>query len=457
VVLCCLAISGCHLFLPLSPGRDSQVREASTPSDAPGCHASPGSVSLDCSFARHGFISVQGLAKDEDYAAGAAIDSKGRLVVAGQVTRSKNGAPPNEVPNKDAVIWRFLPDGAPDDSFGGGQVIRSQSNRDFARSVAIAGGDVVVAAGNMEWSQQDAPTVWHILPTGEPDARFGSGGASHSSVAGYQVAGADQAFDMTVGDSVVLGNEHNLSWISVSWLSPTGTLNESFGSTGGHVEFSPPETTNPSGARLRFDGSRRVVVVGSSHPRGAGSDRDLTVWRINTNGALDSTFGPARKGFFTHDGAVSLGADEAGADFDLDGAGDLYVCGTTSGSVGSQAVVWKVRADGSLAGGFGDGGIALADGPPTAASACRLYADGRLLIAGTRGDAAGRMKLALWRLQPDGRADPALGGLALTDLFPGRDEQVRSLTLDGASRAIVCGNVGTGSSSDMVVWRLNLP
>jgi hypothetical protein len=99
----------------------------------------------------------------------------------------------------------------------------------------------------------------------------------------------------------------------------------------------------------------------------------------------------------------------------------------------------------------------LPAGPATTGSACRLDASGRLLVAGTRIDAQGKAKLTLGRLLFDGGLDPSFPTAGLTDLFPGRDEQVRSLTLDGTRRVIVCGNVGTGAAADMNVWRLNVP
>ena len=95
--------------------------------------------------------------------------------------------------------------------------------------------------------------------------------------------------------------------------------------------------------------------------------------------------------------------------------------------------------------------------PSTVGNACRLDAGGRLLVAGTSVDVQGKAKLTLWRLLADGSIDPTLHGTGYGDLFPGKDEQVRSLTLDGSTRAIVCGNVGTGAASDMAVWRLLVP
>ena len=334
------AVTGCNLILSFGPGRATQDvrpdgrtvdRTVEAAGDLP-----PGTIRPDPSFAGRGTITADGMVSDEDYAAGAAIDSQGRIVVVGQMT---NSISTSAVPNKDAVIWRFLSDGNPDTTFrSGGKIALDQSNWDYARSVAIGAQDAIVVGGNMEWSQYDAPTVWRFLSDGAFDPGFGANGTGQYSVNGQEVAGTDMATDKTSGELVLLGNEHDHIWISVGWFYPNGKPRTPFGGEG-HVEAAPSLTPTPTGARLRIDGSGRVIVVGSSRPRG--TDRDLTVWRFLANGALDQTFGSVKGGYLTHDGAAVKGGDEAAADLDLDGAGNIYVCGTSTGS-GSQVVVWKL-------------------------------------------------------------------------------------------------------------------
>jgi uncharacterized delta-60 repeat protein len=451
VLAAALGAAGCDRLLSLGSKQAQFDRDRAALADSRGdaTVVPPGPVHLDPTFAGRGYLTFDGLISDQDYASGAVVDSKRRIVVVGQLTNSRT--PPNQVPNKDAVVWRFLDDGSADDTFGqGGKIVLGQSNWDFARGVALDAQGAIVVGGNMEWSQLDGPTAWRFQSGGAPDPAFGSAGVAHYSVGGHEVTGTDLAFASDSGEVVLLGNDRDHTWISIGWLTAAGTPRLSFGTGEGHVEQVPPGTSTPQGTRLRLDRAGRVLVVGSSRPD---ATADLTIWRFLTNGFLDTSFNSS--GFLTHN--LGDGSDEVGADLDINSQDNIYVCGTSSGPAGSRMVVWKLQPNGTLATSFGGQGFVTPAPTGSAGSACRLDATGRLLVAGTLVDGQGKAKLSLWRLRDDGSLDPTLPGSGYGDAFPGRDEQVRSLTLDGASRVIVCGNVGIDAASDMVVWRLEIP
>jgi uncharacterized delta-60 repeat protein len=258
----------------------------------------------------------------------------------------------------------------------------------------------------------------------------------------------------SAGRLVVVGNQGG-SWIAVGRFSASGALDPAFASVG-YVTYKA--LPSAFGARLRVDALGRVIVAGSSRPRGVGLDRDLTVWRFNSDGALDATFGAS--GYLAHDGAAGAAGEEAATDLALDADGAIYACGTVAAGT-SRLAIWRLLSDGRLDPAFGTGGVVVDGGgtPPAGPAACRLDGRGRLVVAGTTTDGFGVPKLTLWRFLRSGALDPSFDGAprVAATAFAGRDEHVRSLTLVGADRAVVCGNVGADAAADMAVWRLVLP
>jgi uncharacterized delta-60 repeat protein len=410
-------------------------------------------VRIDLGFAGKGFVRIDGAHKHEDYAAGAAVDGAGRIVVVGMVTV---GFTPPSAYNKDLALWRYLADGSPDPSFDGdGMVTYHQGNWDWGRDLALTADGKIIVAGNID-NTYDRPTIWRFLDSGALDTSFGlSAGKTLVQVTSAEVQGTDLAVDPASGDYLLLGNQQD-SWLTVARLTPAGALQKSFASVGYLIYKALPTVT---GARVRFDAAGKMLVAGRSRPDGAGADTDLTLLRIRADGSVDPGFGTL--GRVLHDGATgTTGTEEAAADLELDAQGRIYACGSTQAADQSRLAVWRLLGDGSLDSAFGAKGVVveLAGAASAEASACRLDANGRLVIAGTSSDPAGKPVLTLWRLLPSGALDLSLGGKGFqaVDAFPGEDQHVRSLTLAG-SRAIVCGHVGTGSASDAAIWRLLLP
>jgi len=137
----------------------------------------------------------------------------------------------------------------------------------------------------------------------------------------------------------------------------------------------------------------KLVVAGVSN-----SDWALT--RYNTNGTLDTSFG----------GGDGIVATTAGSSVLQQADGKLVVTGSTEGGAGSDIILMRHQADGSVDTSFGDGdGIVItnlgADGSSDHGSIVVQQADGNLVVAGwSDGD------FALVRYHGDGSLDTSFGG-----------------------------------------------
>ena len=142
---------------------------------APCLAAPPHAGALDESFGRGGRIVFK--LRGERMRPGAiAVDSSGRILVAGHLTDS-----PTEWPASfygRALVVRFLPDGRPDPAFGEGGVARIR----LARQVKIDGlavqpdGALLLGGTALGEPGQDLAAVVRLLPSGDVDQAFGSDG-----------------------------------------------------------------------------------------------------------------------------------------------------------------------------------------------------------------------------------------------------------------------------------------
>ena len=194
--------------------------------------------------------------------------------------------------------------------------------------------------------------------------------------------------------------------LNITRFNANGKIDRSFGSNG-RVDSPVPGVAGISKLVRQPDG--KLVAVGDA----AGQDAWL-VARYNPDGTLDTSFGSggvtvthrAQNGTFAAD--VIVTAD-----------GKLAVAGMVDG----EFALARYNRDGSLDGGFGDGGEVVT---PVGASGSFAHAvvelpDGRLVAAGgaTPGDFGSQVHDALVRYNPDGSLDQSFGTHGQTAGPPG--------------------------------------
>ena len=169
-----------------------------------------------------------------DSAEAVTIDNAGRILVAGRTYLS---APPDYSPEAEFVaavgIWCFTSDGEPDESFGdGGRVARSHDSRSTgAAAIRIdSEGRIVV----LSFALDRGFAVLRFMPDGEPDEGFGGDGLSWQAALPVEAGLIPSALTFDSSERIVLaGSAWGNGFDMAVWrLNLDGTLDRAFGTDG---------------------------------------------------------------------------------------------------------------------------------------------------------------------------------------------------------------------------------
>ncbi|MCZ6691286.1 MAG: hypothetical protein O7H41_16995, partial [Planctomycetota bacterium] len=280
-----LILLGAPIFTSCDSGR---------PPDSPPVPCTSLSGEVDTAFATNGWFIHDGATggNGSDLSHALVEDAQGRIIIAGEST----GA----APGSEMVLWRLLPDGSPDASFGGVGWITHQgaaggSAGDVAYGVVVDGQGRIVATGASSGAGGNAldMAVWRYLEDGTLDPGFGVGGVfTHHDGAG----GGDQDIgrDLIVDANdriVVTGSSLNATFgvsMMVWRLTGDGVLDSRLGG-GGFVAYlgDDPSPGIASGNALAQDPSGMILVAGTSTVFGPA----MTIWRLRDDGGLDPEWG----------------------------------------------------------------------------------------------------------------------------------------------------------------------
>ena len=379
-----------------------------------------------------------------DSATGVALDSVGRLVVAGTVN---NPAPAKD----DFALARYLPTGALDTTFGGsgtGMVVTDLGDWDRASAVAIdsQGRIVVVGTRATDFGGSYRMIIARYTSAGVLDTTFHGG----ATIVFHDVAGDNDTFGNAVAIDdqnriVVAGavDDGNLDFFIVR-LNSDGQVDESFGRNA--IAFGGDDRV----AAIAFDAQGRIVAAGDSYdgntsvlPKGR-----IALARLNADGSMDSSFDGDGK-LETH----VEGKDTSASGLAFDGLGRIVVVGsriieefsTTSFTLG--IVVVRYWDDGSLDQSFGSGGkLTIAGGSGhllDGATDVAIDHAGRIVVGA--GTGSGGETLAVLRLTDQGLIDTSFqgpGALPGWAIITSR-HWVRDLLLDAQGRIVTVGGDGS--------------
>jgi uncharacterized delta-60 repeat protein len=233
--------------------------------------------SLDDSFGMGGAVSAD-LGSEYDYGYAVTIDSRGRIVAAGERGR------------KFAIV-RYLPGGTLDLAFSGdGKVITGFGQRARATAAVVDSRNRVIAAGEVGKSARDFALARYsergIVSTrsfgydGRVTTDFG--GSEHVNSAAIDSQGRIVVAGTTIPPASAPGGTSPR--FALARYDSTGTLDRTFGGDGRVVNAFGWATD------MAIDSQGRLVVVGYTDPP---SDElpDSTLVRYLPSGNLDPTFG----------------------------------------------------------------------------------------------------------------------------------------------------------------------
>ena len=354
-----------------------------------------------------------------------ALQPDGRIVVVGFANAGN-----------DWTVGRFMPDGAPDTSFGAGGVVTTEfPGRSEARASALMlapDGDIVVAGRAIDAEPSDcsssAPCQYLALARynadGSLDEGFSEDGTDTSDPSGFwRVGDIAPAADGGFAIAATTGGG-----FAVARRLADGSPDASFGGDG-LVELFFDDYTNPAANAVVVQPDGRVVAAGSTT---RWEDRlsftQMTMVRLEQDGSLDESFG--------EEGVQILASstrDESAEALIRLADGRLLAAGYAS--------LARYGPDGELDPTFGEGGIA--ETTPGAAEDATLDSSGRIVLAGRSYDESQvRTGNDFWtaRFAANGEPDAGFGqdGAVKTDHL-GRADWARAVAVQGDGRVLSAG------------------
>jgi uncharacterized delta-60 repeat protein len=334
---------------------------------------------LDADFGSGGVV-AEDLGYEGESARGLALQTDGKVVVAGLYNRS----------NPDGLIARYLANGATDRSYGdnGSTVVDLPNQKLRWMAIGMQTNNRAVVGGYAEGDSKDSWVFARFNNAGELDPAFGNGGiatinifpnSDAISVSEYLQALVVMPDNKIVGAGYIYpgtGTE-----IALSQLNADGSLDSGFGNQG-IVIINPTEKLDEVYTIIRQQDGKLVVAgqVGQSASIGEESVGQAALLRFTAQGALDSTFGV--NGF----AAVETGGSETFMSVVEMPNHDLVACGTRAvGADPRQYLCARFDPTGQLDTGLGNAGIIT--GPTSGMiSELVLQADNKLVGAGVAMD-----------------------------------------------------------------------
>jgi len=349
---------------------------------------------LDSSFGTNGVVQTPGV--ESQFSKAVLVQADGKIVAAGMTTL----ATPAGLLTNNFVAVRYAPNGSLDSGFGTAGIasvtvdtVAAPTGADEVWSTAFQpdGKIVVVGTSGGFDGRSRRCTLVRFNTDGSPDSSFGTAGlvidprpsATDCNRVVVQPDGkfvvADQAFQLRR-------------------LNQDGSPDLSFGAGG--VAIPEPNPGKSDAILLQPDG--KIVVIGWSTflPPGLGPVLgSLAVWRVNSNGTPDPTFG---------DGSMAKppGVDNTRSPQDSGGAiqpdGKIVIASNST----AKGLV-RLNPDGSLDSAFSDGGAA-----PTGVTGLALQANGKIVLSGSTWPNypnSPASEFTVYRFNSSGSADSGFG------------------------------------------------
>ncbi|HUQ52880.1 MAG TPA: cadherin domain-containing protein, partial [Gammaproteobacteria bacterium] len=353
-----------------------------------------------------------------NFANALAIQPDGNILVAGDATIGSS---------REFALARFNSNGSLDTTFDGdGKVTTSfGAGESFGNSVALRDGKIIVAGYSFSTAgTAEDFAVARYNANGTLDTTFDGDGRVTTDFGGNTDVGRSVAIQadgkiLVAGESRI-GSNYDFS---VARYNANGTLDTTFDGDGRvRTDFG---SDGDIAWTLAVQGDGKIVVGGW----GGGG---FTLARYNANGSLDTTF--------DGDGRVAtiVGGPNTGflRSIVIQPDGKILAAGEAfNGRADTDIVVLRYNANGTLDTSFGTGGIVFTNTPTVsdAANDLLLQPDGRIIVAGHVGAAAGS-DFFLVRINADGTID----GAVTTD-FGNVSEAAKAIERQADGKLVVAG------------------
>ncbi len=300
---------------------------------------------IDTDFGVNGVVVSNNAAggNDEDYGYAIALDTANNILIGGHSIGSGT--------DEDMVIWRYDSNGALDTTFDtdGIVVYNGTANMDdMAYDIIIDDKRRILTCGRIETGTSTNPldmAVWRYNDDGTIDTNFGDNG-----VVVYNAADGDGSLEAGFGWACTIDTNDNIlvtgfienadhDYVMAVWrYTDSGTLDTGFGDNG--IVLSD----GAAGTAITLDENGKILVTGAVvNENNFDSNLDLddkpsmTVWRYNSDGTPDNTFGT--NGIASFDGGET---GSYGTSIVTDSNGGIFVTGGYHNGTNEDMKIWKI-------------------------------------------------------------------------------------------------------------------
>ncbi|WP_018616587.1 Ig-like domain-containing protein [Segetibacter koreensis] len=368
---------------------------------------------LDSAFAQNGKQTTD-FSSGDDEAYSVAIQSDGKIVLAGVANKYSNSGTP------DFALARYNADGTPDTTFStdGKLTTDFEFGDDEANAVSIQSDGKIVAAGICNQS---------TLNSGSALARYNTDGTIDSTFSGdgKQItnfgSGYVEVRSMAVQSDgkIVVAGSSGIDF-ALARYNTNGNLDTTFSSAGIFIDRLHTGYTNYTTTAIQSDG--KIVVAGTA------------LARYNINGTLDSAFlRNVKKTTVLNGRALAIQND-----------GKIVV-------VGFSAALARYNVDGTLDTTFsGDGKVTT----NYLASAVAIQRDGKIVVAGSI-DKGDYFRFAVARYNTDGSFDVTFSADGKQETDFGFDSFANSVLIQNDGKIVIAGNAGEHAGFAFALARYN--
>ena len=266
--------------------------------------------------------------------------------------------------------------------------------------------------------------------------------------------------DASSAQGFVPGDDFSADFTTITY-SALGVLDTSFNSVGYMLHHDAGGGNGWDFAHaITQDSNGRILVCGESEN---GIDFDFVVWRYNTDGTLDSSFGTG--GIVVQSTIAGTAGNDDCYGIIVDSQDRIVAVGNSQNAINQDIVVLRFDEDGNLDTSFNSGGILIVDSPAGSAGndycwggAIAIDETGNILVGG-HGGGVGSDDAVVLRISDDGTLDLSFDsdGIAiLVDPAGGvGTDSIYGITIDANGRILVTGSSNNGVNFDMFFARLN--
>ena len=403
----------------------------------------PNDGSLDTTFGTNGITNTDIGRGDFDSANVVAVQSDGKILVAGNSQISGT---------LDVTVVRYNTDGTPDNTFGiNGKTTIDVGDEDvYTQFVALQGDGKIVFVGTTGDNPSDL-AIMRFNANGTPDISFSGDGKATTDLGGHELP-YSVAFQSD-GKIIVAGTTSvdNVEDFAIVRYNTDGTLDNSFSGDG---KATTNIGTHDYARSVAVQSDGKIVVAGESR---IGEQYDVAVVRYNTDGTLDNSFSGDGKATTS----INDSDDRASQVVIHENQNErkIIVAGNSHTNGYFDFGVVRYNTDGTLDNSFSGDGIVTTDfdNGSDEAYSIAVHTNGKILVAG-EAEINGQADFGVVRYNTDGTLDNTFGTNGKTSTNVGTrtsTDDARSVVLQSDGKILVVGESGSHGNTNFTVVRYN--